>query len=434
MTQIQVISTSLVQARSDNGDLIREMELTPWDLQLLPIETIQKGLLFHKPIAKDTRSYIQRLKDTLSSALDLFVPLAGRLTNVEHGDNAVSVSISCNNAGALFVHAIASNVALSDILDPIYVPRIVHSFFPLNGSKNYEGSSEPLLAVQVTELVDGVFIGCSINHSVVDGRSFWHFFNSWAEISRGLDRVSKLPALERWFPEGIRHPIRFPFIKEKQQSDEPPPERVFHFTRENIAQLKAKANAEVSTNKISSLQALLSHVWRSVIRNQRLDPNEDVKFLLLIGARPRISHPPLPDSYFGNALHVGKIAMKAGELIEEGLGNAALEMNKMVSLHTEEKLKGFYESWIQSPELFRYSGMKSNSLATSSSPRFDIYGNDFGWGKPVAVRSGSANKANGKLTVFAGAEEGSIDVELCLPFQILEDLANDPDFTSFASI
>jgi len=35
-------------------------------------------------------------------------------------------------------------------------------------------------------------------------------------------------------------------------------------------------------------------------------------------------------------------------------------------------------------------------------------------GKSAAVRSGSGNKNNGKTSVFAGAEEGSIDVENCL--------------------
>jgi len=74
------------------------------------------------------------------------------------------------------------------------------------------------------------------------------------------------------------------------------------------------------------------------------------------------------------------------------------------------------------------SSLGGNMLAISSSPRFDVYGNDFGWGKPVAVRSGSGNKYNGKISVFAGAEEGSIDVEICLSYEILEALANDAEF------
>uniref|UniRef100_A0A2N9IEL3 Uncharacterized protein n=1 Tax=Fagus sylvatica TaxID=28930 RepID=A0A2N9IEL3_FAGSY len=51
---------------------------------------------------------------------------------------------------------------VADILEPIYVPDIVNSFFLMNGVLNYQGISKPLLAVQVTELVDGIFIGCTL--------------------------------------------------------------------------------------------------------------------------------------------------------------------------------------------------------------------------------------------------------------------------------
>ncbi|XP_025607093.1 uncharacterized acetyltransferase At3g50280-like [Arachis hypogaea] len=81
--------------------------------------------------------------------------------------------------------------------------------------------------------------------------------------------------------------------------------RVFHFTKEKIAQLKAKANAEAKTHKISSLQAVLTHLWLSVTTTR----------------------------------DCGAIGGKA--------------------------------------------------LSTGSSPRFNVYGNDLGWGKPVAVRAGS---------------------------------------------
>nr|XP_048318569.1 uncharacterized protein LOC125418615 [Ziziphus jujuba var. spinosa] len=42
--------------------------------------------------------------------------------------------------------------------------------------------SKSLLSIAVTELVDGVFIACSMSHIVADGNSFWHFFNMWSEV------------------------------------------------------------------------------------------------------------------------------------------------------------------------------------------------------------------------------------------------------------
>ncbi|KAK9228317.1 hypothetical protein WN944_021267 [Citrus x changshan-huyou] len=49
-------------------------------------------------------------------------------------------------------------------------------------------------------------------------------------------------------------------------------------------------------------------------------------------------------------------------------------------------------------------------------PRFYVYGNvfDFRRGNPIAARSGPANKFARKLTLFPGAEKGSIDIEACL--------------------
>jgi hypothetical protein len=197
--------------------------------------------------------------------------------------------------------------------------------------------------------------------------------------------------------------------------------------------LKSKANEEANTdktktNRISSLQALLSHVWRSVVRCKKLDPQEDFRYVLIIGVRPRMN-PPLDEDYFGNAAMVGDVRMKVGEVMECGIGKVALEMNKMIALHSHEKIKNDYECWLRMPRLFSIGNLTSgNSLATSSSPRFDVYGNDFGWGKPVAVRSGGANKNNGKITLFAGVDEGSIDVEVCLSYEILEALGNDTEF------
>ena len=82
-------------------------------------------------------------------------------------DKSTSFFIDSNNLGAQFVHAVADDVTVADILDPIYVPDIVNSFL-MNGILNHQGTSKLLLAVHVTELVDGIFIGCTLNHYVVN--------------------------------------------------------------------------------------------------------------------------------------------------------------------------------------------------------------------------------------------------------------------------
>ncbi|GLU13534.1 hypothetical protein SLE2022_301670 [Rubroshorea leprosula] len=432
MSSIRYVSKSVVRALSNKGT-IQRIEPTPWDLQFLPLGPIQKGLLFNKPNhQQETKTLITHLKDSLSRTLDFFPPLTGRLATVQHGDETTSFSIDCNNTGALFVHAVAEGVRTSDITQHVHDP-CVYSFFPLNGIKNIEATSKPILAVQVTELDDGIFIGCTINHSVSDGMSFWHFLNSWSEISRGSVDLSKPPVFERSFLNGtVDVPIHIPNSQVKQIHNEsirlPLQEKVLHFTKENIAELKAKANAEAGSDNISSLQALLAHIWRSICRTKHLDSNEEISHRLTVGVRPRLQS-LLPQQYFGNAVQFGNLTLKAGELLEGGLGTVSLQMNKMVAAHTEEKLKNFLMLWPKSPRLITTSMVNATSaLNAIGSHRYEVYGNDFGWGRPIALRSGPGNKFNGMIVVCPGVEDGSIDIEACLLPETLHALASDQDF------
>ncbi|OMO79083.1 Transferase [Corchorus olitorius] len=433
MAGVRLISSSLIQA--ENHSETTRIELSPWDLMLLPYGEIQKGLLFPNPKHESTTDLIHHLKTSLARTLHHFPPLAGRLATTEHEDDTVSYFFDCNNAGALFIHAAADGVTISDITESFYVPKIVHSFFPMNGLNNIKGLNNPLLGIQVTHLEDGFFIGCTINHSVADGTSFWHFFNSWSQISTSgsnSNQIPKSPVFQRWVPDGIHFPVRFPRshiqqVFAKEFSFPPNPQlvgKIFHFTRESLQNLKATANAEVGTTNISSLQAMLSHIWRSVIRNKNLEGDGVINYLIVAGSRQRFQE--LPENYFGNAMMARFVTMKAKELLKEGIGSIALRMNRAIGSMTEESIKKFLVCWPESPRLSTMDSRPKEIMVTNSSPRFNMYGNDFGWGKPIAIRNGMEDMFDGKITLLSGAEEGSVDVELCLSLPTLEAMLKDP--------
>ncbi|KAK4437057.1 putative acetyltransferase [Sesamum alatum] len=441
MANIDVVSSCLVPTASNEISMPR-LELTPWDLPFLLLDPIQKGILFYKPKSQDFQTIIHHLKTSLSRTLDFLPPLAGRLGTIENDDNTTCFFIDCNNAGVEFTHAIVGAMSVSDILGPTYVPQIVSSLFPLNGVVNCEGVSKPLLAVQVTELVDGFFIGCAANHAVIDGTSFWHFFNSWSEISRGLETISKTPVFERWFPSNISKDNRLiplpPLHKNLVPNFVPPPilVRVFQFSRERVVKLKAKANAEAgSTEKISSFQALIAHLWRSVTRcrNQvsiEKVNSQDVDLLLVVGTRSRI---PLPDGYFGNAVYIAKTGANEAELLENGLGYAGLKVNQLVAQQSSEVAINLAEEWAKNPRIFN-KGARQNIFAVSSSPRHNVYGTNFGWGKPIAVRSGNGYRGDGMIMFFPGADPGGIDVEACLSPATLQAMEADAEFMEAVTI
>ncbi|VAH24214.1 unnamed protein product [Triticum turgidum subsp. durum] len=164
-----------------------------------------------------------------------------------------------------------------------------------------------------------------------------------------------------------------------------------HFSPESIQKLKAKANAEMAgtaTATISSLQALLAHLWRAVCRARGLAPDRETRLVLPVGCRTRVKG--IPQGY------VGKI------LGDSRLGWTAWLLNRVVASVDEATVTEELVSWSKNPSL-RYApdlGGDPAIVVVSGSPRFDVYGNDFGWGRPLGVRTGPGNKLDGLITVF----------------------------------
>ncbi|CAI0406134.1 unnamed protein product [Linum tenue] len=458
---IQIISTSIVEPAAlppnttNHHDI--EIQFTPFDIQFLPLQYAQRGLLFPNPSPQkpNSPSTIPRLKTTLSRALSIVPPFAGRLAAVQYDDDGTaSFSLNCNGAGALVVHAVANGLSAADILhsDDPTSPGVLHSLFSMNGAYGCEGVSKPLLVVQFTQLADGFFMGFTFSHAAADGSSFWHFLSTWSEISRNTDGESvspdselilenPVPVIGTWFLDGIEPPIRFPFSFDETIQKPPihlplPPllQRIFHFSKDKIAQLKYRANSEQtdigSAKSISSFQSMLAHIWRAVIRNSHgLDPDEEVYCKLLVDFRQRL-RPKLPEAYFGNAVLFATATATAGDLVEKGIGFAALKLNETVERQTDGEGRRWVKEWMEKPEVRKLGAMARNSLIVADSPRFEVYGNDFGWGKPVAVRA-AGNYSDGKLTVLKGKEEGSVDVQICLMDATMKGIGNDSEFMEF---
>ncbi|CAI0408135.1 unnamed protein product [Linum tenue] len=261
------------------------------------------------------------------------------------------------------------------------------------------------MSVQITELVDGVFIGWTVNHAVADGTAHWNFHRIWSSICRGCGEYSPPVFTRDSSLEAIKKKIRVPWSRIRDFNEDnlvipPLKEGTFHFSRKKIAELKAKGTAELSgSRQISSLQILIAHLWRAVIRSRAdPDPESETRFVIQVGFRGRFEPNKFPAHYFGNAIGGRTVTMKVKDLVAEGsLGRVAAEVNK-------------------------------GGLMLSGSPRFDAYGTDFGWGKAVAVRSGWANKCDGKVTVFPGPETGSMGFEVCLSPECFDRLRMDSEF------
>ncbi|KAL3839425.1 hypothetical protein ACJIZ3_024016 [Penstemon smallii] len=470
MPSSSVVIVSKCTVQPDLNSTIKSLKLSVSDLPMLSCQYIQKGVLLPPP-PLSSPDLLSLIKLSLSKTLSHFPALAGRL----HTDAAGHVHILCNDYGVDFFHAKAQHISTASLLPPPDhdIPAVYRRFFQFDNTLSYAGHDKPLVAVQVTELNDAVFVGCTVNHAVVDGTSFWNFFNTFAEVARGEQKISRSPDFCRNTVFDTPAVLKFPpgGPSATFSGDEPLREKIFHFSRETILKLKFKANnptrntelpdqeilgkqsndtwtLNLKTNnekitrpvckkdprsEISSFQSLCAQLWRSVTRVRNLPTNKTTTFRMAVNCRHRLE-PRMEPLYFGNAIQSIPTATTVGELLSNGLSWAANRLHHNVVAHDDATVRRGVKDWENNPRLFPLGNFDGAMITMGSSPRFPMYDNDFGWGRPLVVRSGRANKFDGKISAFPGAlGNGSIDLEVVLDPETMAGLENDLEFMQYVS-
>ena len=200
--------------------------------------------------------------------------------------------------------------------------------------------------------------------------------------------------------------------------------------------VKGKRNSDISDGKleISSFQSLCAQLWRSVTRARKLNATKTTTFRMAVNCRHRLQ-PPMPSLYFGNAIQSIPNVALVGELLSKDLGWCGTLIHRNVVAHNDATVRRGISDWEKEPRLFPLGNSDGASVTMGSSPRFPMYNNDFGWGRPVAVRSGSANKFDGKMSAFPGKEgNGSVDLEVVLSPETMAALESDLEFMQYVSI
>ncbi|OIW14212.1 hypothetical protein TanjilG_21352 [Lupinus angustifolius] len=434
---------------------LSDLKLSISDLNMICCHYIQKGCLFTNP-SIPSHTLISLLTNSLSRALSIFPPLAGRFLTDSDG----YIYITSNDAGVDFVHATATDRRIADLLSPTDVPHLFKELFPYDKKINYDAHFSPILAVQVTELADGVFIGCAVSHAVVDGTSLWNFFNTFAEVTGGATSASRLPDFRRESILVSNAVLRLPEgeIKVAFNADERKRERIFSFSYVSLQKLKALVNyrslpenvdvewigkesndtnvkpvTRNETVEISSFQSLCALMWRAVTRARNLPETKTTTFRMAVNIRHRLE-PKLSAYYFGNAIQSIATRASARDVLSNDLRWCAEQLNKNVNAHDSTTVRREVEDWEREPKCFALGNKDGATMQMGSSPRFPMYDNDFGWGRPVAVRSGAANKFDGKMSAFPGREGGgSVDLEVVLAPETMAGIENDPEFLLYAS-
>ncbi|KAF8412232.1 hypothetical protein HHK36_000192 [Tetracentron sinense] len=424
--EVKIISKTTILPSEKFGR--RECPLVTFDLPYVTFYYNQKLLLFK---GGDYGEMVEKLKEGLGVVLGEFYPLVGRLGQDEEG--VLRVECDDENGGVEVLEAVAQDVGVEELAED-EASSVLKEVVPYTKIMNLEGLHRPLLAVQFTKLRDGLAIGCAFNHAILDGHSTWHFMNSWAEICRGSRTISVPPFHDRTKARSTRVKLELPkSAAELERNAKSAPhlrEKMFRFSASAIDKIKSKVNSNISNGSkpISTFQSLGAHMWIAITRARHLKPEDYTVFTVFTDCRKRVD-PPMPESYFGNLIQAIFTVLPVGVLLANTPEFSAPMIQKVIEMHDAEAIDGRNKEWEKEPKLFEFKDAGINCVAVGSSPRFQVYDVDFGWGKPEAVRSGSNNRFDGMVYLYPGKSGGrSIDVEVSLEAEAMGNLEKDKEF------
>ncbi|GAU11595.1 hypothetical protein TSUD_345870 [Trifolium subterraneum] len=421
---------------------------TPSEVKLLSDIDDQEGLRFNIPfifIYRHEPSMIEDpvkvLRHALSHTLVYYYPFAGR---IREGVGR-KLMVDCTGEGVMFVEAEA-DVTLDEFGDSLQPP------FPcfqelLNDVADSELIIDrPIRLIQdvlaltefqssVTRLKCGGFIlVLHLNHIMSDGAGLKQFMNAWTEMARGAHQPSIQPVWHRDLLMA-RDPPRITCNHReyeqilmpntiKEENTNTIVHQSFFFRSSDIASLRRLVPRQCTT-----FDVITACFWCCRTKALQLHPDEEVRMMCIVNARPRFSDKHSLVGYYGNCFAYPATITTAGKLCEKGLGYAVELIRKVKVEVTEEYMHSVADLMVIKERcLFTTIG----SCIISDLTRAKFREVNFGWGEAVygGVGKGGAGPFPGATYIVphknANGEEGLI-LPISLSSQDMKRFAKELD-------
>ncbi|XP_057767795.1 spermidine hydroxycinnamoyl transferase-like [Salvia miltiorrhiza] len=389
--------------------------------------------LYNHSAALEAANAVSILKHSLSKALALFYPLAGRLRWAEAGGSRVE--LHCNGEGVPIFEA-ESDAAIEDLGD--FTPT--QAIQPLIPSVDYTTPLHqiPMVIVQLTRFrCGGLGLGLGISHVMADGPSALHFITEWTKFARGAGPVAP-PFLDRKVVDADQPPASFDFdpavlrrpptlIGEEdslEQRRKPIAAAVLGLSKLQIEKLRRKADLDNVSRGYSRFEAVSAHIWRCTSEARGHAAEQQTSLHFVADFRNKLN-PPLPKNYFGNALIRVEATDKSGSLLAGSMGAAARKIREAVEKVSDDAVRGYLDYLKRLPDVGRFRSLDNNgrpkgdfygnpNLAIISWAGLPLYGTDFGWGNEIHLGPGPMG-FDGKTFIIPDREgDGAFNIAIWL--------------------
>ncbi|KAJ6851021.1 putative coumaroyl-CoA:anthocyanidin 3-O-glucoside-6''-O-coumaroyltransferase 2 [Iris pallida] len=204
-------------------------------------------------------------------------------------------------------------------------------------------------------------------------------------------------------------------------AEESAPSSLVHATftlgPDRIQGLKALVRSKAKSFNCSTFVVSCAYLWTCIVKMREYQADIKAHFIFVVDWRKRLQ-PSTPDTYFGNCLGPCFATTKVGDLVQDdGVIAAAEAIGRAI-----EGLKGGVSKCLSGTLSRYFSIFECSSLSVAGSPKFKVYGVDFGWGRPLKVEVPSI-KESGALSLSDNRDvEGGLEIGLVLPKDDMEAL------------
>ncbi|XP_004507302.1 phenolic glucoside malonyltransferase 1-like [Cicer arietinum] len=196
--------------------------------------------------------------------------------------------------------------------------------------------------------------------------------------------------------------------------------RLFQLTPSNIQKLKEHAQNEMKNKVHLSTFSVTCAYMLSCLAKAEQPKVDKVIFIFSVDCRTRLD-PPISPMYFGNCIAGQKIVLETKDLVGKNGFFVALEgINESLKRVKDGEVLNGAKNWLS----YILEGSESTKIySIAGSPRFEVYGIDFGFGKPKKVDMTSIDKTGAFSLSERNDDNGGIEIGLALSNQQIQDFS-----------
>jgi len=244
-------------------------------------------------------------------------------------------------------------------------------------------------SLQVTFLkCGGVTVGTGMHHVTMDGAGAFQFIRAWTALARGESPPAPAPFHDRTLLRA-RSPPRVPFEHPVYSpcylngAPRPFVTRAYAVGPKLLAGIRSRCAPGAST-----FCAVTAHLWRAMCVTRGLPAGADTRLRVPANVCHRL-RPPLPRSYFGNAIVRDLVTTRVEDVLARPLGFVAQAIKDAVDRVDDAYVRSVVDYLEVESEkggqAARGQLMPETDLWVVSWLGMPMYDADFGWGTPRFV-------------------------------------------------